>query len=364
MADILDLLMNGDPIQQQARQAAMLRGQQQFQNTLGDASQQGTSLNMLNFVTQNANNAPLAKSVAALNAQQESMYTPQKLDKGVFIPGTGDYVESPGVSDEKEADRQTKRLQAASVMQARTEAANSAAEARQYAADQSREGRVLAATIAASTRGMGSALADERMQLARDRFKNTKDQQDQQDTRQFGQTLQKTGLPAIADAIQGINDMFEKNKVGDIKGMGYGQETLSKIPIISDLTMGAEGKDNRSRVQKLVNAMTLTEAGKAVTQNELVRQALVNMAGDRYSEKDFRNAFSNVIVPAMEAARSNVMHQTDPGIVKQYLNNDASGYDPTRSFVRQGRTNPTTGLPTTSAGPPVLDPGVAKKYGL
>ena len=375
--DILDLLTQGDPMASQKRQAAALRGQQDFQDMATGANTNANSMNILNFVTANANNPMLAKSVAALTANQQAQNTPQKLDKGVYIPSTGQYQESPGVADEKEADRENRRLQSLSTYLGHTEAANSAADARTYAADQAKEGRILVATLAAESRRASAASSndfrEQRLDLQRQRLSNTVDQANQSDVRNFGHDLKKSGIPDIASAVYGIHDMLNKPE-GSIAGIGYGSETLSKIPLLSDMTIGEEGKANRAKVQKLINAVTLTEAGKAVTKNELVRQALVNMSGDRYSEKDFRNAMSTVVLPALESIRSNVLHSSSPSIVDQYEKNDDSGFSPRKSFLpgKGAMKGGSDTLPSVAPmspyaareAAPVLDPAVAKKYGL
>lgn len=345
--DILDLLVNGDPMAQQARQAAALQNKKQFQQTISDSTDQANRLNTLAFVAQNSNNPVLAKSVAALQQNQQSQFAPQKLDKGVYIPNSGDYLESPGVQEEKDADRENRRLLAAGQVQSRQESAGAAADARRYAADQSRDARVLTATLAAQGRGQMTAAQQANEDIRRERLANQISQQNQNDVTKFGGTLTKNGIPQIADAVGDINTMLKSDK--PLEGIGYGQETLSKIPVLSDLTMGAEGKNNRAKVQKLINAITLTEAGKAVTKNELVRQALVNMASDNYSEADFRNAMKTVVLPALENVRSNVLKSTDPSIVDQYLKNDSSGFNPRTSFLGGGV------LPGGSVTPPTVD---------
>ncbi len=362
-SDIIDLLLNGDPAQAAARQAAMLRGKQQFQSTLADANQNAGSLDLLNFVAQNSGSPVLAKSVGALQQSQAARYAPQKLDKGVFVPATGAYEESPGAADEKEADRQARALNAASVAQARTEAAQAAADARttaaqaaadarRFAAEQSREGRILAATIAASNRGAMTAAQQAAADARKERLDDKQEQDVERNTTKFGQVLTKNGIPQIAEAVHSINDMLDKTPEGKLKGFGYGAETLSKIPMVSDWTVGEEGKVNRSKVQRLINAMTLTEAGKAVTANELVRQAIVNMAGDKYTEKDFRNAMEQVVLPAIENVRANVVKSTDPKIIDRYQSNDpTAGFDPRKSFLRANK-------PAVST-PPKVDPDQA-----
>jgi hypothetical protein len=213
-------------------------------------------------------------------------------------------------------------------------------------------------TMMGNARQAAEEARQERLAIQRERLANTVAQQNQADVTKFGGTLTKNGLPQIANAVSDIHEMLDKPE-GTLAGIGYGKETLSKIPIISDLTVGEEGKANRSKVQRLINALTLTEAGKAVTKQEGVRQAIANMASDNYSEKDFRNAMEKTILPALENTRSNVMKSTDPSIVDQYIKNDDSGYNPRKSFLR-GRGVTAGGIVTPPSIPGMV-PDVPRK---
>lgn len=349
--DLIDRLINGDPQQQAARQAALLRGQQQFGQTMQGASQQGHGLDLLNFVAQNSNNAPLAQGVQGIQQAQAAQYTPVKMDKGAYIPGTGQYMESPGVADEKEADRTNKRLLYATQLQAhddatqaRAEAAAAATDQRRIAAQAATDQRAEAALLRRSVVGGLTAAQQDRSDMAHQRLEYRQEQDNQNDTSKFGVMLTKNGLPQIAGAVNDIRQMLDNTPKGKLAGVGYGQASLSKIPFVSDMTVGEDGKANRASIQRLINAMTLTEAGKAVTKNEEVRQAIANMASDSYSENDFRNAMEKTILPAIENVRSNAIRQTDPSIVDRYMKNDPTGFDPRQSFLKGSRTTTPTAV--------------------
>jgi hypothetical protein len=344
---IVQLLTSGDPMEEQKRLAARLRGQEQMTDMMQRASTQGQGLDLLNFASQNANNPALAGSVGLLTKARQAQYTPQRLDKGVYVPATGEYQESPGVADEKEADRDNRRLTAIGLLTSRA-----------YQADQALEGKRLMASVLGQSRAAADEARAARLELQRERLANTVSQANQRDVTQFGGTLTKNGVPQIAQAVYDIHDLLAKPE-GSIAGVGYGQKTLSQVPWLSDLTIGEEGKANRATIQRLRNALTLTEAGKAVTKQEDVRQALVAMDGDNYTEKDFRNAMNKVILPALENVRSNVLKQTDPSIVDQYMRNDDSGFNPRKSFLPGKGTF--VGGTVTPPSVPAMVPDVPRK---
>jgi len=168
--------------------------------------------------------------------------------------------------------------------------------------------------------------------LRQERFDNLKSQQQQHNVRQFSEGLKKNGIPQIADAVSEVNKMLDV-PVGQLQGVGYGKKLLSQIPGVSDWTVGEQGKANRSIIQRLENALMLTEAGKAVTKNEEVRQAIANMANNVYNEKDFRNAWIKTIRPALENVRLNVHRSADPSVIEDYVKNGEGEFDPRNSFI-------------------------------
>ena len=257
--DILDLLTYGDPVQQAKRQAAATRGKQDFQNVTRDAADQAGGLDMLNFaVGAGSNNPVLAKSMAAMQALQQNKYSPQKLDKGLYVPGTGAYVESPGVADEKEEDRATKRLTAAGVMAARQQAADAAAEARKYAADQALEGRrILALTL--GLRESDRKASDAEKAAARVAAA------DQKATQAMETQLTKAGVPAAAEAIAKAGLVMERHPTGDIPGFG------ALTNMLPNMAVSEAGVLNRQDLAPLRNITLKNRSGQAVTSGEWER---------------------------------------------------------------------------------------------
>lgn len=91
-----------------------------------------------------------------------------------------------------------------------------------------------------------------------------------------------------------------------IPGVGYGSDVGVLGVDVSGLMMGEEGKANRSMVKNVANELLRAASGQAVTLNEYERQTLSNMASGRFSEKDFLNAYENVILPKVNEAVSNI----------------------------------------------------------
>ena len=314
--------------------AQLLRRQQQgqaFQGANADAHQ----YDQLAAVTQMANNPGMAAAakLSAMNAQNQ--YKPLSLGpEGFALPASGEFVASPMHEDKLAEDRLLRRTLAQQMTDWREQEIQ-----RKRDRDISEDARkrdavdangVLKMSVAATMSGR----ANDAAQLRQDRFDNLKNQQQQHNVQQFGEKLNKYGMPQIADAVSGINSMMEVPQ-GSLAGVGYGAKTLAAIPGISDITVGEQGKANRATIQKLVNAMTLTEAGKAVTKNEEARQAIVNMSANNYNEKDFRNAWENVIRPAIENVRANAHKSFSPSVVEDYVNNAPGGFDPRQSFIPQ-----------------------------
>ena len=67
--DMISLLLQGDPVAAQKRQAALLRGQQDFSNAVSQANQNAHGLDLLNFVANSGSNNPLLGRATSALAQ-------------------------------------------------------------------------------------------------------------------------------------------------------------------------------------------------------------------------------------------------------------------------------------------------------
>lgn len=112
----------------------------------------------------------------------------------------------------------------------------------------------------------------------------------------------------LVAGVRELNNMLG-NYVPDgksIPGVGYGSDLSFAGIDIGGLAAGTEGKSNRSLVKNVANELLRAASGQAVTLNEYERQTLSNMAAGKFSEKDFLNAYSNVILPKVNEAVANL----------------------------------------------------------
>jgi len=314
LAQLAPLMANMGAKSPQEQMAAKVRAQQ----AMVGANDQAHGLDLLQFAASGANNPALAQATGTLAKQQSERYKPIAMGQtGFAIPATGDFAENPAWTEDKQMQRVGALQQTLATLM-------------QKSADSTDRNMTLATTA----QGHDQARLQSAALLAELRRGQQNQQQQNQlntQTSQYGKLLEKTGLPAITDAAKGVAELLQKPK-GGIDGIGYGMNTASAIPGVSDLVVGAEGKTNRATVQKLLNALMLTESGKAVTKNEEVRQAIANMSSNSYNEEDFRNAMSKVILPAIERHR-----RTAIGTVPAYVHDAfvANGGDDYRVPIYQ-----------------------------
>jgi len=171
------------------------------------------------------------------------------------------------------------------------------------------QGLQLRAENAAATR----ALADSNAGQKRERQVETD-----------AQTLSKRveDIVPLATGVRHLNETlapyFANGKQGNIPGVGYGTNINLMGLDVSGPFIGKEGKNIRSQIQNIANAITRAEAGQAVSLQEAERQLLANMVGGKFSEEDFLNAYENVILPKVNEAIANVGGGFSPEAKKKY----------------------------------------------
>lgn len=343
-----------DSVARQALLAQMIRAQQTSagQDQIAAATARAHGMDPMVAAANMSNNPALLAAAQTAQKSTQSRYAPHQMGtSGYVLPDTGDFVESPIYKDEKQAQRtmitenQKDRLSQArsaleQTLETRRQLAQQAEDAR---ANQNDQNRALRLTIA----GMMAGNRNER-------FENQKAQQQQHNVQQFGKELQKNALPEMSSAVEAVNGMLDKYPNGDIPGVGYLQKTASALPFgLNKVMVGEEGVANRGAIQALENIKALLRSGKAVTVPESVRLDIENMAGDKYSADDFRSAWNNRVLPALEAVRGNVHRSFDPTVVESYMKDADSNFDPRKSFIR-----PRAGKPTSSAPRGGVDPAV------
>lgn len=327
-----------DPMQRQMLLANQIRagGRMDDQGALAAANEKSRQFDTLAAVSQMMGNPGAAHAV--MSAQKSAgALAPEKMGTtGFMLPESGQFIESPMYADEKRlsreavADNQAARLAA-------QEHENALRRDQQAQHQQMMYG--LAQTMQEIRR---QALQDSgdareaRLALTTERFRNTQSQQQQQNVEKFGAALQKNALPEMSSAVQSVNSMLERHPKGDIPGVGLMQKTATTLPFgINQLVSSDEAISNRGSIQALENIKALLRSGKAVTVPESVRLDIENMAGDRYTPDQFRDAWNKRVLPALEAVRSNVHKSFTPSVVEDYMTNAPGEFDPRKPFYER-----------------------------
>lgn len=363
--DLVDLMANGNPQQQAARQAAALRNQQQYSQTIQGATQQGQGLNLLNFVANNANNPTLGKTVAALNENQQAINTPTKTPSGVYIPSSGEYAEDPGVQDQKGDIQDTKRLQAAGILQA------SAVATQQRA--QSTADRTAEMAGAAQQRNLALTMM---AQAAQERAANSAftrgAQQDLQQQRMFntsegrlGTLTRTTNLPAMMESSKALVDRMQPyvdaGQQDNIPGLTVKDKLLAHLPVPLSMTQSGkpgEAEQNMAMVKSAILDQLKAQVGLSGTNRARDEQLIETMSNGKASPTDYINAYNNAIHPRLEAVRKQALGLTASWTPDQWQQHmDAGGID-----YRQPIPTIKIGAGKTSATPVSPDDALIKKY--
>lgn len=151
----------------------------------------------------------------------------------------------------------------------------------------------------------------------------------------------------ITNLVAGVRDL--NGRLGQyvtegktIPGVGYGSNIGALGVDLSGAFMGEEGKANRSMVQNVANELIRAAAGQAVSLNEAERQVLANMSSGKYSERDFLNAWENVILPKVNEMTANIAGGYSPEVKQRYRDNGGR-IDFNTPFVAPTRAKPQAG---------------------
>lgn len=161
----------------------------------------------------------------------------------------------------------------------------------------------------------------------------------------------------ITNLVAGVRDLNNRltqyvPQGKSIPGVGYGSNIGGLGVDVSGMFMGEEGKANRSMVQNVSNELIRAAAGQAVSLNEAERQVLANMSSGKYGERDFLNAWENVILPKVNEMTANIAGGYSPEVKQRYRDNGGR-IDFNTPFVPPTRAKPqagTTGAPKAPAG--------------
>jgi len=237
--------------------------------------------------------------------QAAAAQDPMKLGSGIMTP-EGKFISDPFASRERKIN--TLMNQAKAYEQMALNATTKEQEARARAAQNETNNQL---------RMMGLGMQQQGLDLRNMMLQNTLNQQAQSaaDRREKSIESGTANLSKRADEyvnlVSGVRELNNKlfpyiAQGKGIPGVGYGTDVSVLGIDVGGLVSGEEGRANRSLVKNVANELLRAASGQAVTLNEYERQTLSNMASGRFSEKDFLNAYQNVILPKVNEAVSNL----------------------------------------------------------
>lgn len=289
--------------------AKKLRRQQDTQS-LQQAGQKANSLNMLEFATGLSNNEPLAASTATLTGRTQKQYGSVKMgEQGFMLPESGDFVESPMFTDQKEADRES-RL--ALTMQAQAAANQRAQEANLLRA-------AMGADRNATMMAIAGMRAGDRTERNAERAAGQADKSLDDGVRRLSTALEKANWPAVEAGVDTLKGTLSKHKEGELPGYGRFE---GRVP---DWAATNEMQIVRSDMQGLANIILKARSGAAVTEPEQVRFLREIGAGKGMSEEALRKGWTNVI-KTLDAQRQNILAGANDDVLGEYNKRYGSNY--------------------------------------
>jgi len=176
-------------------------------------------------------------------------------------------------------------------LQQRTEDQTLNRQSREAIAQQTAALREQQLGVANEMRRMGLELRGQNLDLRNQMFENTQEQQLQNQTTKFANTLQQNKVPQLASSMTSANDLLKKYEGDSIPGFG----AVSGSSAVPNLLRGEEAKNVRSAVQGVTNDLLNMYSGLAVTLPESERRSLEQMNRGDFTEADFRNAWPRVV---------------------------------------------------------------------
>jgi len=206
-------------------------------------------------------------------------------------------------------------------LQQRTEDQTLNRQSREAIAQQTAALREQQLGVANEMRRMGLELRGQNLDLRNQMFENTQEQQLQNQTTKFANTLQQNKVPQLASSMTSANDLLKKYEGDSIPGFG----AVSGSSAVPNLLRGEEAKNVRSAVQGVTNDLLNMYSGLAVTLPESERRSLEQMNRGDFTEADFRNAWPRVVnrfnsvmgsLKAGANPKAVEKYQSQPGAIK------------------------------------------------
>lgn len=285
-------LYNAEPDMSQLQAFARQRGEQ------GNAA-------MLNALAAQFAGEGFAPVQAQFLKRAAAAQDPIKMGSGL-ITSDGQFIKDPEAAQNKKAEFLLQQAKAYETLAQTAETARERLRAEQLARERDQEYKRIMAGIAQQS-------ADTRALVARNATLQQAQAANERKDKQLSEGTANLSKRAddYVNLVAGVREL--NNMLGNyvpegksIPGVGFGSDISVLGLDIGGLAAGTEGKSNRALVKNVANELLRAASGQAVTLNEYERQTLSNMAAGRFSEKDFLNAYQNVVLPKVNEAVSNL----------------------------------------------------------
>lgn len=312
----------------------------QFQKFAKQRAQQGDAA-MLNALAAQFAGESFAPVQEQYLKKAASSRDPMKMGSGV-ITAEGEYLKDPEVAQNKKAEFLLQQAKAYENMAATADTARERIAAQRAQNEIQNQLRLMGVQLQQQSLALRAENAATQRALAEQNATEKKE-------KQLGEGTQKLSNKTneYVNLIAGVREL--NNRLGQyvpegkaIPGVGYGSDMSLMGIDVSGFAMGEEGKANRSMVKNVANELLRAASGQAVTLNEYERQTLSNMAAGKFSERDFLNAYENVILPKVNEAVSNIGGGFSADIKNRYRDQGGK-VDFNNPFVAPTRAKPQAG---------------------
>lgn len=336
------------PQDQQALTVELLRQKilSARQQALAQANASARQYDPLVGVAALANNPDIMQAAQGMQKAQRTRFEPEKMgQQGFMLPDSGEFVESPLYTEERQAQRaavregQDARIDATREGRLGRESATAETQAARLEASKERQAERLQQADAlkqqqfALTGALAAAQRDQRasegeanralrrslkeMDVARVGDKRAADQsaKDEKELNRqvelLGRVATERGVPRMHEAGRSLAaSLVESERAGkEMPGLSMLDKTRAKMGglLPAALAPSPEALRNISALQDVVNTLLAADSGKAVTLSEENRAMLMNMQGDFYSEKQKKQILKERVLPLLNLYRSTVL---------------------------------------------------------
>lgn len=277
--------------------------------------------------------------------QAAAAQEPIKLTGGLLTP-EGKFLKDPFASREKMVTKLMDLSKAYDQIAATAQTAQEKNEAMRNQHEIANMFRMMGLDLQQQMLGIRASGAADSADLRRLMFEERLRRQEQQDAEKKEKDI-TTGATALSKRLEDLTGLYSGVRALNERLSGYAEKGATTIPgmgYLSDVRirgmdvagpfLGEEGKLNRAMVKNVSNELLRAASGQAVTLSEEQRSMLAQMATGNYSQQDFLNAWSNVIVPKMNEAITNLSGGYSPEVKQRYLQ-QGGRIDVTKPFVTQ-----------------------------